>query len=33
MKDMLGPIFGAANTAVEATLRQTTLASLVATLP
>jgi Rrf2 family protein len=29
MKDLLGPIFGAANDAVEKTLRQTTLGSLV----
>jgi Rrf2 family protein len=29
MKGLLGPIFGAANNAVEATLKQTTLGSLV----
>jgi Rrf2 family protein len=29
MKGLLGPIFGAANSAVEATLKQTTLGSLV----
>jgi Rrf2 family protein len=32
MTSLLGPIFAATNTAVEATLRQTTLASLVRTI-
>jgi Rrf2 family protein len=33
MKDLLSPIFGAANSAVEQTLNRTTLASLVAAIP
>ncbi len=33
MKDLLGPIFGAADVAVEQTLNQTTLASLVKAIP
>jgi hypothetical protein len=32
MKDLLAPIFGAANEAVEKTLRRTTIASLVKTI-
>jgi DNA-binding IscR family transcriptional regulator len=33
MKDLLGPIFGAADRAVEQTLNQTTLGSLVKAIP